>query len=121
MAPSTVSNILSGHRGAYAEGTKAKVFATARQHGYYPNRLASALRGSATPVVAVLMPNLFEPYFGELLDTLTRVLARRKLEVIVGVPHWRSPLALPKTGSSRPTRPCFASSPEAFRNSFTDR
>ena len=90
LAQTTVSNILSGHPGAYAEETRKKVLSLAGQLGYYPSRLPRFLRDNQSSTVALLVTNLTDPYFAELLDMFTRVLKTLDMEVMVGVPHWSS-------------------------------
>jgi len=90
LARTTVRNILSSSKGAYSEETRQRVLAAAQRHGYYPSRLPKLLRERSASAVGLIFPNLTDPYVAELLDMFTRELVKLDLEVMVGVPHWKS-------------------------------
>ena len=84
VAQGTVSNILAS-RGAYSEDTRRRVREAAQKLGYVPSRIATSLRDQSSSAVGVLMSNLTDPYFAELLDALGRALAEQNWEVMVNL------------------------------------
>lgn len=84
LSQGTVSNILAS-RGGYAEETRRMVVEAARRHGYVPSRLATSLREKRSSAVGILMANLTDPYFAELLDALSREISANGLEVMVNL------------------------------------
>jgi LacI family transcriptional regulator len=84
VAQGTVSNILAS-RGAYSDETVKRVRAAAQKLGYVPSRIATSLRDRSSSAVGVLMSNLTDPYFAELLDALGRALAEQNWDVMVNL------------------------------------
>ncbi len=84
VAQATISNILAS-RGAYADDTRRRVIAAAKRHGYVPSRLATSLRENHSTAVGIMMSNLTDPYFAEMLDSLGRAIAEQGLEVMVNL------------------------------------
>lgn len=70
VSPTTVSHVLSGKR-LVGEATKATVLEAIRELGYRPNAMARSLRTRRSQMVAVVVPDLTNPFFG----MLTRGLA----------------------------------------------
>lgn len=70
VSPTTVSHVLSGKR-LVGEATKATVMAAIRELGYRPNAVARNLRTRRSQMVAVVVPDLTNPFY----SVLTRGLA----------------------------------------------
>jgi DNA-binding LacI/PurR family transcriptional regulator len=70
----TVSNVLTGRRPVSA-ATRARVEAAAAELGYELNLTARHLRAGRTDTVALVVPRLDHPYYGELAARLTGLLA----------------------------------------------
>jgi LacI family transcriptional regulator len=70
VSPTTVSHVLSGKRVVKAT-TRGTVQEAIRQLGYRPNNIARSLRTRQSRIVAVVLPDLTNPYYG----VLTRGLA----------------------------------------------
>lgn len=62
VAPSTVSRVLSG-QGAADPATRTRVQEAAESLGYRANRAAASLRGSTTRRIALIVPDLTNPFF----------------------------------------------------------
>ncbi len=70
VSVATVSRVMTG-AARVAEATAERVRAAILQLDYVPNHPASALGGSKTArLFAVMVPNLTNPYFAELLDII---------------------------------------------------
>ena len=62
----TVSRALND-RSRVSVGTRERVLEIARQIGYQPNDLARSLAGMATQTIALLLPDITNPFFPELV------------------------------------------------------
>ncbi len=70
MSPTTVSHVLSGKR-LVGASTKDTVQEAIRQLGYRPNNVARSLRTSRSKMIAVVVPDITNPFYA----VLTRGLA----------------------------------------------
>ena len=66
VSPATVSRVFSG-RNSVAAPTRDRVVAVAVEMGYRPNVLARSLSRQTSDMVAVLLPDLTNPFFAELV------------------------------------------------------
>lgn len=71
VSPATVSNVLTGRR-AVAPERAARVLAAVERLGYRPDPLAANLRSTRRAVLGVLVPELANPFFAELVEALER-------------------------------------------------
>lgn len=72
VSVSTVSRALNGS-GRVGEATRARVLAAADRLGYQPNDLARSLHGKSTNTIAVLVPEITNPFFPELVNGVQTV------------------------------------------------
>jgi LacI family transcriptional regulator len=70
VSPTTVSHVLSGKR-RVRDSTSERVMAAIRELGYRPNSAAQQLRTRRSRMIAVIVPDITNPYY----STLTRGLA----------------------------------------------
>ncbi|WP_026561592.1 LacI family DNA-binding transcriptional regulator [Bacillus sp. J37] len=66
VSKSTVSRVVSNHPYVSTE-TKNKVIKVMQEHNYVPNSLAKQFRQKQTKCIAILIPDLNQPYFSELV------------------------------------------------------
>ncbi len=66
-----------------APKTRARVIAAARELGYFPNAMASGLITKRSNLVAVLISNLTNLYYPEVLAEITRRLSDRGIRVLL--------------------------------------
>ena len=66
-----------------APKTRARVIAAARELGYHPNAMASGLITKRSNLVAVLISNLTNLYYPEVLAEITRRLSDRGIRVLL--------------------------------------
>ncbi len=95
VSQSTVSLVLSGKgRGRVSEATAARVMRSARELGYRPNAAAQALRTGASRAVALLVPDMTNPFFSRVLRGAQRAAAEAGYVVILvdtqNDRHWES-------------------------------
>jgi LacI family transcriptional regulator len=70
VSPTTVSHVFSGRR-LVSESTRERVLEAVRELGYRPNNVARNLRTRRSRMVAVIVPDITNPFYG----VLTRGLA----------------------------------------------
>ena len=71
FTPNTVSRALK-NAPALSEKTRLLIQRTAREMGYTPNRAATALRSGRTRMLALIVADLINPFFGMLYDATRR-------------------------------------------------
>jgi LacI family transcriptional regulator len=69
VSPTTVSHVLSGKR-AVGAGTKVAVLEAIQQLGYRPNSVARSLRTRRSHMVAVIVPDITNPFYSTLIRGL---------------------------------------------------
>lgn len=69
VSPSTVSRALKGDP-RISEKTRAAVAAIAQQEGYAPNAMARGLVTRSSGVVGIVLGNMENPFYGELVERL---------------------------------------------------
>lgn len=67
MSVATVSRVMSGSSHPVAEGTRERVLQAADDLGFQPNRLARALVTARSQTVGVIVHDISDPYFGEMV------------------------------------------------------
>ena len=95
VSQSTVSLVFSGKgRGRVSEATAERVRECARELGYRPNLAAQALRLGASRAVALLVPDMTNPFFARVLRGAQRAAAAAGYIVILvdtqNDRHWES-------------------------------
>ena len=95
VSQSTVSLVFSGKgRGRVSEATQERVRECARELGYRPNAAAQALRLGASRAVALLVPDMTNPFFSRVLRGAQRAAAEAGYIVILvdtrNDRHWES-------------------------------
>jgi DNA-binding LacI/PurR family transcriptional regulator len=95
VSQSTVSLVFSGKgRGRVSEATAERVRRCARELGYRPNVAAQALRLGASRAVALLVPDMTNPFFSRVLRGAQRAAAAAGYIVILvdtqNDRHWES-------------------------------
>jgi LacI family transcriptional regulator len=68
----TASRVLNGSARAVSDEMRARVTAAARELHYVPNAHAQALARAATQTVGVIVHDVSDPYFGEILRGIQR-------------------------------------------------
>jgi LacI family transcriptional regulator len=83
VSTGTVSNVISGTRFVRPE-TKARVEAALEELGFRPNKVARALTQRRTLTIAMVIPDVANPFFAELVRTVEQRLAERGYAVVFG-------------------------------------
>jgi DNA-binding LacI/PurR family transcriptional regulator len=85
VSQSTISRSFS-NPDSVSPGTREKVLSAARLLGYQPNVIARSLITRRTNIVAIVMANLTDPYYPQILDTLTQAIQARGRQTLLFIP-----------------------------------
>lgn len=78
----TVSNVLNGYP-YIRESTRERVLAAIDELGYQVNMTARSLRSGRTGMIGLAVPELGQPYFGELADDILAAARRHEVQVLI--------------------------------------
>jgi LacI family transcriptional regulator len=82
--PSTVSRVLNGDETlTVKEETRRRILRAVEELGYVPNPLARGLRTRRTDTVALLVPDIANPFFPEIILGAERVLSESGMQLIL--------------------------------------
>lgn len=81
VSVTTVSHALSGKRPVNGS-TRLRIRDTAERLGYRPNRIAAAMTTGKTRTLGMVVPDIANPFFGELLAAVERAAGERGYTVI---------------------------------------
>lgn len=79
----TVSRVLSGSGDAVSEQTRLEVVAAAQELGYRPNRIASNLRRKRTKVIGVVVSDISNLHFAQMVRAVEDAAYRRGYRVVL--------------------------------------
>ena len=86
VSPATVSNVLTGRKPVSAKLAK-KVEAAVKALDYRADPLASMLRSGEAKIIAVVVPDLDNPFFTSVISAVEHCLGSEPYEVIVASSH----------------------------------
>src|SRR5690606_11538504 len=69
VAPSTVSRYFTG-KAPVSDATRRKIEEAVRELGYTPNVAARSLRLNQTQAVGLIVPNIANPFFAEIVQAI---------------------------------------------------
>jgi len=87
LSLATVSRVLSDSEYVVSEATKKRVLDSAAQLNYMPNELGKSLKTRSTRDIGVVLPNITNPYFAQLLQGITDEADRRSYHVLLCSSH----------------------------------
>lgn len=77
----TVSYVLSGKK-RVREETAEKVYKAVEELGYVPNIMARNLKKRVTGIIGILVPDIRNPYFPDIVEAVSRVLPEKGYEIL---------------------------------------
>lgn len=86
VAPSTVSNVLTGRK-PVAEPSRRAVLAAVAELDYRTNHLASSLRFGRTQSVGVVVPDLTNPFFSSFVKEIERLASADRFQILLMSSH----------------------------------
>ena len=85
VSQSTISRAFTA-TASISDEMRSRVMATAAELGYQPNVIARSLMTRRTNIVAIVLPNLTDPFYAVVLDELTQRLQPRGCQTLLFVP-----------------------------------
>jgi LacI family transcriptional regulator len=82
VAPGTVSNVLTGRR-SVAQDLRQRVLRAVEALDYRPNQIAAGLRSQQTRSLGIVVPDLMNPFFAELVYHLDRLAANSNYQTLL--------------------------------------
>jgi LacI family transcriptional regulator len=82
VAPGTVSNVLTGRR-VVAQDLRRRVLRAVEALDYRPNQIAASLRSQQSRSVGIVVPDLMNPFFGELLYHIDQLAAASNFQTLL--------------------------------------
>lgn len=83
LSVSTVSRVVNGRR-YVKEETREKVLAAIEKYNYVPNDVARSLKTSVTKTIGVIVPEIRETFFTQLIKGIDDVIAKSGYSIIIG-------------------------------------
>ena len=84
---STVSRALN-HKPGVSEKTRKLVLKTAKELGYQPNSIARGLVSKSTQTLAVVIPDIINPLFGEVTTSIIETANLQNYDVFLCITNW---------------------------------
>lgn len=82
VSKATVSYVFNGS-GSVSEKTKARILQLARELGYQENKLAKATRTGKTHTIGLVLPDLCNPFFPELAQSIVETAGQQGYTVLL--------------------------------------
>lgn len=79
----TVSNVIRGRGGHYSQETYDRIMKAAEEVGYRPNLAARHLAKGNTGIIALVLPDILNPYFSELAQVVITEAEKQDYTVIL--------------------------------------
>jgi len=84
---SCVINNRSGGNVRISDGTRQRVLAVVEELGYQPNIMARGLRTSRTMQIAIMVPDLTNPFYPLFIRSAQRILEERGYQILISDTH----------------------------------
>jgi len=78
----TVSRVLNGNASVNPEAAR-KVLECARQYGYQPNMIARGLNGGRTNLLAVVVPDISNPFFADMIREIEHEAEKNQYTILI--------------------------------------
>lgn len=82
VSPTTVSRVINNH-GYLSQKTKDKVFQAIKDLNYQPNSVARSLQGKNIQLIGVIVPDIKNPFFAELVSSIDQELFNKGYKMIL--------------------------------------
>lgn len=82
VSTATVSRIING-KGEAKKETIDRVLQLVKELNYQPNRLAQSLSQGKSNLIAIMVPNLKNPFFGELITAIELEATKKGLQILL--------------------------------------
>ncbi len=95
VSPTTVSLIMNNKADHISAETKLKVMEATKNYNYRPNLLASSLVTKKTHTIALIVPDIRNPFFGEVANGITEHLRKHNYTLLLCISGDKSDNDLP--------------------------
>lgn len=82
VSKSTASRVLSNHEHV-SEKSRAKVMAVVEKVNYKPNQYARILNNKSSQIIGIVVPDLMNPYFPEIIQHIERFASEKGFRIIL--------------------------------------
>lgn len=82
VSTATVSRIING-KGEASTDTIQRVMQIISETNYHPNKLAKTLSQKSSNIIAVMVPNLINPFFGELITAIDTEAEKHGIQLLI--------------------------------------
>ncbi|EKQ51232.1 MULTISPECIES: LacI family DNA-binding transcriptional regulator [unclassified Clostridium] len=82
VSPATVSRVLNSS-GYVKEDTKKRILAAIKEMNYTPSAIARSLSKSETNTIGVIVPDITNAYFGEIIKGISEIAEKNNLNIIL--------------------------------------
>lgn len=86
---SSISRALNGKEGV-SDATRTSIVETAKRMGYQPNELARGLVNKVSKTVGVIIPDINNPFFGEIVTGITQAAKESDYDIFLCISDWDS-------------------------------
>src|SRR5260221_8406007 len=86
VTTATVSNVIT-QRVPVSEKTRLRVLAAIEELGYRPNLVARSLARGKTLTLALLVPNVSNPFFAEIVEEIGHVADQHDYQLLLSITH----------------------------------
>ncbi len=86
---SSISRALNGKEGV-SEATRKQIMETAEHMGYQPNDLARGLVNKISRTIGVIIPDINNPFFGEIVTGIMEAAKEKQYDVFLCISDWNS-------------------------------
>lgn len=82
VSPATVSRVMNNTANV-SEATRIKVLEAIEKHNYSPNILAQGLSNNESNTIGVVVPDVTNPFFGEVIKGISEIVDKNNLSMIL--------------------------------------
>lgn len=83
VSTTTVSKVLNKKAPNISKATKEKIFNVAKEYNYIPNIIAKSLKNKKTFTLAIIIPDICNPYFAKIAKAVQRVANENNYSVLI--------------------------------------
>lgn len=82
LSVATVSRVINGKESVKPE-TKERVLKALKEYNYVPNEVARSLKLQSSKTIAVILPDIGESFFGEIIKGIDQIVSQKEYSIIV--------------------------------------
>lgn len=87
VSPTTVSNVINDRSAKAKEETKQRIMKLVEEYNYQPNAIARGLVKGRSKMIGVMLSDITNPYFSQLIDGIEEVASKSGYSILVCNTH----------------------------------